>query len=121
MLVCLDVYIEIYIIGRNSRICSFIPLSFAHRFLIARSCQDICCRKQSIAKKTTKSTSHNFDNHTGNYHQCEIANSTYNSGVNNLRIKSLVQIFSTNAKKFVCLGTLIHARAVLTTLECVSA
>lgn len=56
----------------------------------------------------------------GNYRQCEITNSTYSNSVNNLRIKSLVQIFSTNGKKFVCLGSLVHPRAVLTTLECVS-
>ncbi|XP_031636089.1 phenoloxidase-activating factor 2-like [Contarinia nasturtii] len=88
------------------------------RFLIARSCEDMCCRKRIISKKSTSS---NFDNYTGNYLQCEIANTTYASNVNNLRIKSLVQIFSSNGKKFVCLGSLVHPRAVLTTLECVSA
>ncbi|XP_055313726.1 phenoloxidase-activating factor 2-like [Sitodiplosis mosellana] len=88
------------------------------RFLIARSCEDICCRKRTISKKSTAA---NFENYTGNYRQCEITNPTvYNSNVNNLRIKSLVQIFSANGKKFVCLGSLVHPRAVLTTLECVS-
>lgn len=87
------------------------------RFLIARSCEDVCCRKRTIAKKSATSE---FNNYMGNYRQCEITNSTYNSNVNNLRIKSLVQIFSTNGKKFVCLGSLVHPKAVLTTLECVS-
>lgn len=100
--------------------CSALRFSFQtkrSRFLIARSCEDICCRKRTISKKSTSS---NFDNYMGNYRQCEITNSTYSNSVNNLRIKSLVQIFSTNGKKFVCLGSLVHPRAVLTTLECVS-
>lgn len=89
------------------------------RFLIARSCEDICCRKRIIAKKST-SPSDYITNYSNNYRQCEITDPSYNSNVNNLRIKSLVQIFSTNGKKFVCLGSLVHPKAVLTTLECVS-
>lgn len=102
----------------NPKICFLFFFFSLFRFLIARSCEDICCRKRTITKKFTAT---DFSNYTSNYRQCEIANLTYNSNVNNLRIKSLVQIFSTAGKKFVCLGSLVHPRAVLTTLECVSA
>lgn len=96
-----------------------------NRFLIARNCEDICCRKRTITKKsapssTSTTTSSSLDNYLSNYRQCEIHNFTNGNNVNDLRIKSMVQIFSVNFKQLICLGTLVHPKAVLTTLECVS-
>ncbi|KAJ6647328.1 Phenoloxidase-activating factor 2 [Pseudolycoriella hygida] len=88
-------------------------INHGKRSRIQRNCEDFCCRRSNLVKK---STNYNEFNDVNKHSSCDASN--WDSP--DFDLPWITQIYLTKSKSPICVGSLIHPNVVMTTLQCVA-